>query len=366
MRFCAACGFDEAFTAEGICTFFEHYLRQGGANTSLPGYMSAWREFADSEGIPFPSCKSRAGGEIAKFLRGCQVRHPHTVTRSVPLTLSLLSGVAAHLGVRSLSDIQRRGSASRETLSFLARLLISHQACLRPMEHSACIVLRDITLGVGYASIRIGVVPSARKIKRRPPRVCVLPYGYGRFAHLAAGSVLRVLVARVHSHSTPSTPLFCRYSFGVPSRQHQPWHPAGDLSRLRAIISIALPSIDVSLIDGRSLRSGGATDWFAAGASASWVMAQGGWTSDAVLIYDRPSEALRGSILERGFLRTGLQFSHAGRSLLPSKRPARSRSRQPSRRRGSASSRARLSVHSASQPSRILARLSPGGRKSRI
>ena len=322
MKFCTACGFDEAFSADGICIFFEHYLREGGAHTSLPGFMSAWRDFAASEAIPFPAKESRAAATIAHFLRGCKVTHPHSVVRSVPLTLTRLSAIAAHLHIHSLRDLQH--SVSCETLSFFARLVIAHQACLRPMEHGSCVVFRDVSIGAGYATIRIGIIPSARKIKRREARTCILPYASGRFAHLAAGTVLKVLLRRVHQRSLPATPLFCCYRFGIPAQRHRPWHPRGDLVRLRNIISIAFPRIDVSLVDGRSLRSGGATDWFGAGASTSWVMAQGGWTSDAVLIYDRPSAALRGSILERGFLRTGLHFSHDSR---PATKPRRKQRR---------------------------------------
>ena len=300
-------GLPPAFTPQAMCSFFEHYLQSGRARTSLPGYLSAWRDHATEVAMPYPAVGSAALKQIRKYLRGAAVRYPHVVRRSVPLTLALLIPIAAALGIRNLADLE---SVACPTLVFYARLAIAHQACLRPVEHDSVIVLADVSLRRTHARLRVGVLPSARKIKRRPPRVAVLAYGHGPHAHLAAGTVLRVLLRRVHGLSAPTAPLWPLYAFGIPQRRHAPW--ARDLRRLRAIIAAVLPSVDVTRVDGRSLRSGGATDLLSAGATKSWVQAQGGWRSDAVLIYDRPAPSLRGAVLAHGFLRAGLRFLPAG------------------------------------------------------
>ena len=191
-------GLPPAFTPQAMCSFFEHYLRSGRARTSLPGFLSAWRDHATEVAMPYPAVGSAALKQIRKYLRGAAVRYPHVVRRSVPLTLALLIPIAAALGIRNLTDLE---SVACPTLVFYARLAIAHQACLRPVEHDSVIVLADVSLRRTHARLRVGVLPSARKIKRRPPRVAVLAYGHGPHAHLAVGTVLRVLLRRVHGLS---------------------------------------------------------------------------------------------------------------------------------------------------------------------
>ena len=71
---------------------------------------------------------------------------------------------------------------------------------------------------------------------------------------------------------------------------HQPWGEA--LAFLRTSCKqLRVPNALV--ITGRALRAGGATDWFAADAHSLWVKAQGGWASDAYLVYNRPSPRQR-------------------------------------------------------------------------
>ena len=65
---------------------------------------------------------------------------------------------------------------------------------------------------------------------------------------------------------------------------------ARDLKRLQALASQCGVR---GRIAGRSLRAGGATDYFAVDAGVQFVKHQGGWKSDAYLRYDRPTPAQR-------------------------------------------------------------------------
>ena len=318
-EFCEAMCIPDTFNEQGITAFMQHYLFTGRAHTSLPGFISAWREYADDAGVMFPGAASAAMRRISKFIRGAQLRFPHTPRRSVPLILARLLAVAAHLGIRRGADLERVSTA---VLSFYTRLVVAQQACLRPCEHDAVLTVGDVSVHRGHIRLRVGVLPAARKIKRRPPRTALLAFGAGRFGFLAAGTALRVLLRRLHRRCPPQASLFPRFAGGIPLPRHQPWRL--DLRRLRAVVAVVLPSVDITRIDGRSLRSGGATDLFAVGATATWVQRQGGWRSDAVQIYNRPGAASRGAALEAGFLRAGFRFQ---RTAAPQRRRRQRRRR---------------------------------------
>ena len=66
------------------------------------------------------------------------------------------------------------------------------------------------------------------------------------------------------------------------------------LRRLRELAQLAgMAEDDVARLEQRSLRAGGCTDAFAGGMLRAAIMRQGGWSSEAVDIYNRPTTSQR-------------------------------------------------------------------------
>ena len=74
------------------------------ANTSLMGFVSAWRCYADEHCLFFPARDSRELMRLRQTIKGAQLRYPHEPRRDLPLTLDLLDIVADGLGIRCLND----------------------------------------------------------------------------------------------------------------------------------------------------------------------------------------------------------------------------------------------------------------------
>ena len=111
---------------------------------------------------------------------------------------------------------------------------------------------------------------------------------------MSAGSVLHMAISITPTARRRATDiLFMDHIHGIQSTHVAPWQEHQD--RLRRLLRRVPASVDISLdrIGRSSLRAGGATDWFQAGASREWIMLQGGWLSDAVDIYNRPTPASR-------------------------------------------------------------------------
>ena len=277
------------FHPDIIVLFFEDWLLDGNAVTSLPNFMSAWRDVCDERFMYFPAVGSHGHRYISKYLRGARVRFPHTATRSTPLVLALIRLVLLDLGITTIRDYE---SCSIATLSFCARLLVAHAAMMRTCAHAAGCTVGDVSQPRDAAGkffvLRVGYTVSARKIKLRPPRLCIIPIVPDV---LSCGFVLSVLLRRAHtSPSSDSDVLFprCRST-----RAALPWLTMRSAIRAALKSRLARDGISVASIDGRSLRAGGATDWFSAHAPRWWIKVQGGWLSDAVDIYNRPTADAR-------------------------------------------------------------------------
>lgn len=293
--FCDRMRLPRQFRYQQMAAFFQWYCGSLDlANTSLQGFLSAWRSFSDERGEFFPGSDSREFQRIRQFIRGAQVRYPHEVRRDTPLTLSILSYVAEALGITKLADYR---NCPPSTLIFMARILTAHHAMMRSMEHADGCMFGDVTLVnapsglIEYIIFRVGQAASARKIKRRPARLTIVPC---EDHHMSAGSVLHMAISITPTARRRATDiLFMDHIHGIQSTHVAPWQEHQD--RLRRLLRRVPASVDITLdrIGRSSLRAGGATDWFQAGASREWIMLQGGWLSDAVDIYNRPTPASR-------------------------------------------------------------------------
>jgi hypothetical protein len=194
--FCDRMRLPRQFRYQQMAAFFQWYCGSLDlANTSLQGFLSAWRSFSDERGEFFPGSDSREFQRIRQFIRGAQVRYPHEVRRDTPLTLSILSYVAEALGITKLADYK---NCPPSTLIFMARILTAHHAMMRSMEHADGCMFGDVTLVnapsglIEYIIFRVGQAASARKIKRRPARLTIVPC---EDHHMSAGSVLHMAIS---------------------------------------------------------------------------------------------------------------------------------------------------------------------------
>ena len=330
--FCTRMGLARQFRFMQINAYFEFYVSSehcNKANTSLMGFIPAWRWYADEHNMFFPSKDSREFARIRRSIKGCQLRYPHAKRSDTPVTLSVIDYVASRLGISSFDDYF---TCSKSTLCFMARLLVGHAACMRTMEHAGGCLTSDVLFPRGYAGgkwfnsplgqiarrtavlpsyviFRVGEDPCSRKIKRRPARLAVLPCSYN---YLSAGAVLLVLLRRGGYTGGPQV-LFSDFVFNLRADQAAPW--SRHRTQLLQLLRAAPSSLDIGDIRlGRSsLRAGGATDWFACGATREWVQAQGGWLSDAVDIYNRPTAASRFAQIQHLALAGAHQVRHPQR-----------------------------------------------------
>lgn len=289
LRFCDSIGAARVFHPDTIIIFFEMWLIDGGKVTTLPNFLSAWRDVCDERHMFFPAKGSLEWRYIAKYLRGARLRYPHVARRSTPLTLALIRVVLADIGVTCIRDYE---SCSIAVLSFCARLLVAHSAMMRTCAHAAGCTFGDVSHPSGaderFLLFRVGFAVTARKIKLRPARSCILPVVAD---FLSCGYALRVLMRRAHgTASSCGSVLFPRSGS---DRRPLPWIDMRSAIRTALRPHLATLGISASTVDGRSLRAGGATDWFSAGAPRWWVKSQGGWLSDAVDLYNRPTPGAR-------------------------------------------------------------------------
>ena len=221
---------------------------------------------------------------VKKFMDGIANRFPHVPVGTAPLCLAELTHVAASFHITSAASLW---SCSKRHLSQWARIITAHDACLRPVEHSQGCRLSDVTDCGGYIRFRVGHREDESKYKHRP-RFAVLPV---QITHLSAGYVLRILGLRIHPESKRSAgndPVLFRA--GPRTRAAEPWSAA--FKRLKSLAAEA----GVNVATGRCLRAGGATDLFANGAPEWFVKQQGGWRSNAVERYNRPTTGQRAKV----------------------------------------------------------------------
>ena len=131
-RFCDDIGAARLFHPDTIIIFFEMWLLDGGKVTTLPNFLSAWRDVCDERRMYFPSKGSYAWRYIGKYLRGARMWYPHVQRRSTPLTLALLRFVFEDVGITSAACLE---TCSIAVLSFCARLLAAHAAMMRTCAH---------------------------------------------------------------------------------------------------------------------------------------------------------------------------------------------------------------------------------------
>ena len=255
------------------------------AHTSLPKYRSSWYDHALLHNMHWPS--QRTWDRIQRHLNGIKNLYPHTAKQDTPLLLDQLVRIAALLGIECADDLERCALAN---LVFWARLITAHGACLRQVEHSLGMQVKDVdssqrdASGASLTFLTVGRREGERKLKHRERTV---PLCSARCIS-SAGHVLRVLIRRVHGDSSRDATLFPDLTGSRFTGRCRPW--AHDLRRLRALC--ARVTI-LGTITGCSLRAGGATDLFRVGASNQFVKHQGGWRSYAFVRYDRPTPSAR-------------------------------------------------------------------------
>lgn len=317
--FCLDNDFECSFNYHSICAFCQHYVAgfDDGTDTkvkafsSLPKFLSAWADYADDNFITdFPFKKTAARRRVNRFIKGLSLRFPFEQQKDSPLVLDILARVAPYYDINSAADLWL---VPTSLLCRWARIIIAHDACMRPVEHSKGCRVSDVIDNGDFVTLLVGSRKGEQKYdgKGRIAVLCAV------VSHLSAGYVIRVVMDRVHGFSVtddgapppqvadlpadvqqrcllphaPSVDVFPYLDVDVsPTAAHQPWGEA--LAFLRTSCKqLRVPNALV--ITGRALRAGGATDWFAADAHSLWVKAQGGWASDAYLVYNRPSPRQR-------------------------------------------------------------------------
>ena len=268
---------------------------------TLGAHLAAFKWFADLQGLQWPAPDSSCMRRLARVRRALRLRDPSVEQRSFALTNNWLVSMMAFAGLRRVRDMY---TCPLDTLAFWVRVRVAHFAMMRLCEHESGMLRADVqyfqsarrpdssrssagffTLRVGY--LLDGVAPLAarnRKLKLRLHRSPVLPVWEDVSS---PGQILLAWLRRVHNRQ-PTTMLFPDVIDGrvceVPL--------SGDafLRRLRALArAVGMPPDDVARIECRSLRAGGCTDFFAMRVARDAIMLQGGWSSDTVDIYNRPS-----------------------------------------------------------------------------
>ena len=189
------------------------------------------------------------------------------------------------IGITCSADLEH---CALVDLVFWARVITAHGACLRAVEHSAGMQLRDFetrrTAGGVLAFLTVGRRRRERKLKhkRRVVPLCCSA------CITSAGHVLRVLRRRLHKGADGRDTLFPDLTAARFTGRVRPW--AKDLRRLQRL---CLRAGLVGNYTARSLRAGGTTDLFSVGATVQFVKHQGGWKSYTFTKYDRPTPATR-------------------------------------------------------------------------
>lgn len=303
-NFCDAMGYRRRFRHRQITEFAEWYVSEGTgrklrAHNTVDSILSALADHCVTYGLVFPFAGTRSRRRLNRWLQGLANRYPHVPQPDTPLTMDIAGDVASALGIRSAVDLEL---ARLDTLCVWARIIVAKDGCLRSVEHSQGMQVRDAVDRGSFFELTVGRRKAERKIKHRK-RVVTLDVAR---THLSAGFVLRVLLRRLHLGARSTDCLFPAVSrAGIPSGTAEPWPDA--LRRLRRLCRSAGHR---GRFGASSLRAGGATDYFAIGASRDWVKAQGGWLSDAYQRYDRPTPRQR-AYLGRRY--AGRVLHHHGR-----------------------------------------------------
>ena len=312
------------FEYEQLSTWAWMYTQGAGFSArSLPGHWSALKWFADLEGLRWPPKDSLCMRKLRRVTRALRLRDPSVETRCFALTNNWLVAMMLQDGLRCVADFY---TCPLTVLGFWARVRCAHFAMMRLCEHASGMLFADVqrhessgtaaSLSAVFFTLRVGYLPAGlaplyatnRKLKLRSARHPVLPI----WNHVSsAGAILRAWISRVHFRQPSVSLLFPAVQDGYVLPV--PLSSDAFLRRLRASAAAAgMPPADVKRIESRSLRAGGCTDFFARGLAREAIMRQGGWSSDTVDIYNRPSAFHRWasfSLLGSGFGRAVLDFA---------------------------------------------------------
>ena len=294
VQFCKLMQYPAEFATRSIILFCQWYVsgttagKKLRAHTTLPKFLSAFRDHAVLAGVDYPD--DRGCALIQKAITGIKNRFPHEKVVETPVTLASLAVIARLLGIRKASDLN---TISVANLCLWARLITAYAALLRPVAHSLGMQVKDLEIDAdGGTWLVVGRHKATRKLKGKQRTV---PIPNGR-SHLDAGYVLQVLCKKIHTGRDPNA---CMIPMISPSdevlNRHQPW--SRDLRRFQHYCRRAGIR---GAIGGRSLRSGGVVDLFANEATREHVRHQGGWGKGYTFDeYDRPSPAQLGQLAEK-------------------------------------------------------------------
>ena len=284
------------------------YYAQAFSHNSLPGHWSAFRYCADVRGLAFPLSESVCWRRMKRVMRALKLADPTEVVRCFPLIMAWLRRMMAADGIGKAADVSR---LPLRTLSFWTRVMVSHCAMLRGCEHKFGMRGADLRLAAtpnefcqanywgAFYKLQVGRLPDSlqpkdaanRKLKLRPAREAILPVWESLSS---AGFWMWELTQRLSHLPTPpaSMVLFPDALDDVPSKR--PMTIQRFMQRLKICATRAgMPADSVKKLEIRSLRAGGCTDAHANCMPRAAIMRQGGWLSDAVDIYNRPTERQR-------------------------------------------------------------------------
>ena len=280
-EFCAARGHSVIFDSDTMNEFMNFYVDCGFAARSLGKRNSELRLFARRYGIKFPASDSPEWGIVCLHEKSLIKLDPSEEQHATVLHVGLIGLIRARLGV---STTQELWTCDVSVCQLVARMALCHCCMLRGCEHDDGMRVSDVAMITDkYITFKVNMRRSARKIKSRPARLCVLP------VELPVGQALMVYMQRCHSNSAAEDVLFPARRVGGASARA----PQTTASFMRVVKACAgraqFTPGDLRWLRAHSFRAGGATEHYASGISEAFIMQQGGWTSDAVRRYNRPA-----------------------------------------------------------------------------
>ena len=283
-KYSQASGRAVRFDPDSIREWMADYVRQGYTARSLGKRNTEARLWARRNKFKFPPLGSDDWlyvKDMEKALLRADVTDPK---QADILDLSRIEKIMDAHGIESLDDLW---TCPPWLCALITRALVVNAAMMRACAHDRVLLKKDVSKGdgSGYIGLNIGELRSARKIKLRPARTAMLHIDGHR---TSPGAAMLIYMRRFHHTSDAGAALFCEFKGGIP--QHGVHRRADDfIHRVKQQLRRAGEHDDVvSAITGHSLRSGGCTDWCAAGMSAEFIKQQGGWASDAWMMYNRP------------------------------------------------------------------------------
>ena len=280
-EFCLARGHGMRFTAPIMNEFMTFYVASGYVARSLGKRNAELRTFARRHGCEFPAKESAEWEAVRRQRQALLKLDPTEEKHATVCHHGLLDKMRGYLHAGTQRELR---SCAPWACQLVTRALLAHCCMLRGCEHADGMTVSDVELITdAYVVVRVNWRRSARKIKTRPARRCVVPRG------LPAGQALVTYLQRFHARSDGSAVLFpARRSDGAPTSA--PQTVAQLMTVMKAVGALAgFTQAELARLTAHSLRAGGTTDFFAAGLSEAFIREQGGWASDAVRGYNRPA-----------------------------------------------------------------------------